>query len=101
MLIVFAVVGAVVLFAVAAAAVGRVDGMEPVARDMPRPVLPDGPVTAVHVDKLDFAVGLRGYRMEQVDVVLDRLSAELATRDQYIAALERTIHAQPGIPPTP
>lgn len=100
MLIVFAVAGAVVLFAVAATAIGRGDGLEPAGRDLEAPYLPEGPVAPAHVDELDFAVGLRGYRMDQVDTVLDRLSAELAARDQYIAALERTIHAQPGVPPS-
>ncbi|HEX6194621.1 MAG TPA: DivIVA domain-containing protein [Jiangellaceae bacterium] len=101
MLIIFAIAAAVVLFAVAAAAMGRVDGLDAMTRDLESPYLPDGPVAPVHVDEIEFAVGLRGYRMDQVDAVLDRLSVELAARDQYIAALERTIHAQPGMPPSP
>lgn len=100
MLIVFAIAGAVVLFAVVAAAVGRGDGLDVAVRDLESPYLPDGPVTPAHVDELDFAVGLRGYRMDQVDQVLDRLGAELAARDHYIAELQRTIHGQPGMPPS-
>jgi DivIVA domain-containing protein len=39
-----------------------------------------------------FAIGLRGYRMDQVDDVLDRLGRELAARDDRIAALEQRGH---------
>ena len=34
-----------------------------------------------------FAVGLRGYRMDQVDQVLDDLRDQLATKDRKIADL--------------
>jgi DivIVA domain-containing protein len=93
-LIVFAVVAAVVVFAVAAAAIGHGDGLEEPFPDMERPYLPDGRVEAVDIDDVHFAVAFRGYRMDQVDAVLDRLSEELVKRDQHIAALERSIQAQ-------
>ena len=34
-----------------------------------------------------FSLGLRGYRMDQVDQVLDRLAAELAAKDAQIEEL--------------
>ncbi|HEX6233642.1 MAG TPA: DivIVA domain-containing protein [Jiangellaceae bacterium] len=94
MYIVFVVVAAVVVFAVAAAAVGHGDGLEEPFPDMERPYLPDGRVEPVDIDDVHFAVAFRGYRMEQVDTVLDRLAEELIKRDQHISRLERIVHAQ-------
>ncbi len=94
MYIVFVVVAAVVVFAVAAAAVGHGDGLEEPFPDMVRPYLPDGKVEPVDIDEVHFAVAFRGYRMDQVDSVLDRLAEELIKRDQHISRLERIVHAQ-------
>jgi DivIVA domain-containing protein len=59
-----------------------------------RPVdLPDEPLRPGDLDQLRFGVGLRGYRMDQVDAVLDRVAAELAHRDQLIAGLEARVNA--------
>ena len=44
-----------------------------------------------------FAVGVRGYRMDEVDDVLDRLSVEVAERDARIAELEQRL-ASRGVP---
>lgn len=93
MYIVFVVVAAVVVFAVAAAAVGHGDGLEEPFPDMERPYLPDGKVEPVDIDDVHFAVAFRGYRMDQVDSVLDRLAEELIKRDQHITRLERIVHA--------
>ena len=43
------------------------------------------------LDDLRIAVALRGYRMSDVDDVLDRLGAELAERDARIAELETAL----------
>lgn len=43
------------------------------------------------VDGLRFPMALRGYRMDEVDDVLDRLGAELAQRDQRIGELEAAL----------
>jgi len=45
------------------------------------------------VDRVRFAVGLRGYRMDQVDSVLDRLASELDERDEYIGTLTGALNA--------
>lgn len=58
----------------------------PVA-NLPPVLLPDIPAPA-DVDRLRFSLGLRGYRMDQVDEVLDRLRDELAAKDLRIAGLE-------------
>ena len=39
------------------------------------------------VDDVRFNLGVRGYRMAEVDDVLDRLAAEIAQRDARIAEL--------------
>lgn len=51
--------------------------------------LPRGLVTAEDVEQVRFDQTLRGYRMGQVDEVLDRLRAELQARDDEIAMLRR------------
>ena len=64
------------------------DGMglvEPVTA-LPPVLLPDAP-EARDVDAVRFGLGLRGYRMDQVDEVLDRLSAAIEERDAVIRTL--------------
>lgn len=58
----------------------------PVA-NLPPVLLPITPEPG-DVDKLRFSLGLRGYRMDQVDEVLDRLRDELAAKNVRIAELE-------------
>ncbi|MFJ1706491.1 DivIVA domain-containing protein [Kitasatospora sp. NPDC088346] len=48
----------------------------------------DRPLNRQDVDGLRLPMALRGYRMDEVDDVLDRLAAELAGRDARIAELE-------------
>jgi DivIVA domain-containing protein len=55
----------------------------------PRGVLPAGDVDRAAVDGLRFSLGLRGYRMDEVDDVLDRLVAEIELRDARIAELQQ------------
>ncbi|MDM7989897.1 DivIVA domain-containing protein [Arthrobacter sp. zg-Y877] len=54
---------------------------------LPPVLLPEHPA-AGDVSRLRFSVALRGYRMDQVDAVLDRLAGALAERDARIARLE-------------
>jgi hypothetical protein len=49
--------------------------------------LPDEPIRDADFDDLVFDVGLRGYRMSQVDGVVDRLRRELREKDEEIAVL--------------
>ncbi|HSO04911.1 MAG TPA: DivIVA domain-containing protein, partial [Candidatus Limnocylindrales bacterium] len=48
-----------------------------------------------------FAVVLRGYRMDEVDRVLDDAREALAGRDARIADLHRVVAALGGRPPAP
>lgn len=73
---------------VAAVALGRVrGGLEPPTSSLPQLDLPAGPMRPDDVEEIRFSLGLRGYRMDQVDAVLDRLRGELAQRDQLIEGL--------------
>nr|WP_304661076.1 DivIVA domain-containing protein [Arthrobacter sp. zg-Y844] len=54
---------------------------------LPPVLLPEHPV-AGDVSRLRFSMALRGYRMDQVDTVLDRFAAALEERDARIRALE-------------
>ncbi len=77
-----------VLGAVAVVAAGWGDGLAPSARRPgTRAELPPE-LRAEDLDRLRFAVGLRGYRMDEVDEVLDRLREELRIRDERVAALQ-------------
>jgi DivIVA domain-containing protein len=91
MWVVFVVTAAVVVFVVAAVAAGRGDGLATVAPDRAPDPLPEGPLSADDVAAARFAVGLRGYRMDQVDAVLERLQGELVRRDERIGRLEAIV----------
>lgn len=62
---------------------------EPVA-SLPPVLLPADPKPS-DVDHLRFALGLRGYRMDQVDQVLDELRDKLAEKDAEIARLRAAV----------
>lgn len=104
-----AVIGVSALGVAAVAAAGGLGEMskEPV-RDVYRQDLPDTPLTAEDVSGLRFATALRGYAMNQVDDLLDRLAAEIAQRDALIADLRsqadgasRPAVAAPAVEPEP
>jgi DivIVA domain-containing protein len=52
----------------------------------------DRPVVRDDIDALRLPTAVRGYRMLDVDEVLDRLGAELAERDAYIAELTSNLN---------
>lgn len=89
MTVFWVLLGIAVLCGVAVVASGRGDGLAPADPDRPDVGLPeDRPAVREDVDRLRFSVGLRGYRMDEVDDVLDRLAGDLALRDAMIAYLE-------------
>ncbi len=75
------------------------DGFDEPVASLPAVLLPAdaGPAD---VDRIRFAVGVRGYRMDQVDQVLDELRDQIARKDRDIArlrtALEHAAPEQPG-----
>lgn len=52
----------------------------------------DRPLVRGDIDALRLPTAVRGYRMIDVDDVLDRLGAELAERDAYIAELTSNLN---------
>lgn len=72
-IVVIAVIGVV-----AAVAAGRGTGMSVTSADRVEPVLPvDRELTSADLARVRFAVGFRGYRMDQVDDLLDRLGKQV------------------------
>ena len=93
MYVLFVAVAVLVVFTVAVVATGRGDGLEPAVVDRPAPELPAGRVLPRDVRDVRFALGLRGYRMDQVDAVLERLADELAARDGEVERLSARLAA--------
>lgn len=67
--------------------------VEPLAEPLPSlppVVLPETKdIAAQDIHDIRFAVGLRGYRTDQVDQTLERLTAAVKERDQEIAELRK------------
>lgn len=59
------------------AATGRLGEMPEQLDDRPGPDLPVGQLTGADVRNVKFAVTTRGYSMEQVDALLERLAAQM------------------------
>lgn len=85
LLVVLAVIGGI-----AVVATGRWGGLPDAEPERsPRGGLAaDGEVDRPAVDGLRFSLALRGYRMDEVDDVLDRLVDELDRRGERISELE-------------
>jgi DivIVA domain-containing protein len=79
-----------VVLATVLVAGGRGDSLGRLSPDRPPARLPDDrAVRPADVNSLRLGVGLRGYRMDEVDDVLDVLADELARRDEEIASLRQ------------
>jgi DivIVA domain-containing protein len=84
----------VLVAGVAAVAAGRLDGgLEAPTTTSAHRGLPEGPFAADAVDEVRFTRVLRGYRMDEVDGVLDRLREELRARDDALAEREEQARA--------
>ncbi|MER5598570.1 DivIVA domain-containing protein [Streptomyces sp. NPDC002265] len=93
---------AVVVAAVTLAVVGGGEGTGPLPEAAPErlhdPLPPQRPVDRDDIDSLRFPLAARGYRMADVDDVLNRLGAELAERDARIADLESALAGAQAAP---
>ncbi|KNH16931.1 hypothetical protein ACU18_12280 [Arthrobacter sp. ZBG10] len=67
-------------------------GFEQPAANLP-PVLLPARARPEDVDRVRFSLGLRGYRMDQVDEVLDELRDQLAARERDVTALRTRVLA--------
>jgi len=86
---VFVLTGIAILGVVAFVASGSGDGLEPPRPDRPGPWLPsERPVSGQDLRQVRFGVAFRGYRMAEVDRLLDRLAEEISLRDELIDELE-------------
>jgi DivIVA domain-containing protein len=93
-----AVVGAL-LFLGGSVLLGRGETQPPAELDRSPVELPDDrPVTGEDVRGLQVSVAVRGYRMTEVDWLLEQLAQALEERDEVIAALRAE---QPGTDGTP
>lgn len=81
---VFAVLIVLAMGVVAMVAAGRGEPMAPAYDDRPDAAVPVGrPLAAEDLRAVRFSLAFRGYRMSEVDALLDRLAAELeAARDE-------------------
>jgi DivIVA domain-containing protein len=78
------VVLVLLLGAVAVVAAGRDNSMAEAYDDRPDRTIPTGrPLTAGDLQEVRFSSALRGYRMDEVDALLDRIAADLLSREQY------------------
>lgn len=94
-----ALVVAGLAFAVVVVVTGRAEVMAEMPADATPQLASGDPIRPADVAAARFDLALRGYRMDQVDALLDRVSTELAARDEEIAALRRPVQpseAGPG-----
>ena len=91
------------LFLGASLLLGRGETQPPAELDRSPVELPaDRPVTGDDVRALRISVTVRGYRMTEVDWVLEQLAGTIEERDREIAALRaRPGAADPDVPPSP
>jgi DivIVA domain-containing protein len=81
------------LFLGASALLGRGETQPPADLDRSPVELPEGrPITSDDVRALRISVVLRGYRMTEVDWLLDQFALALDERDAEIAALRSRLH---------
>ena len=76
----FAGLVVVVMGVIAVVASGRVGSMPPAYDDRPDVVLPTGPLGPDDLRRVRFSLAVRGYRMDEVDALLDRLATQLEAR---------------------
>ena len=80
---------------IAVVASGRGQPMSEAYDDRPDPVLPVGEIDGDDLRRTRFTLALRGYRMSEVDALLDRLARQLD------AGGARRRPRQDGVPPLP
>ena len=91
---VFAILAVLALGGVAVVAAGRGAPLAPAYDDRPDAVVPtDGPLSGDDLRRVRFSLAFRGYRMSEVDALLDRLARERE------AAEEREVHDDDSPPP--
>jgi DivIVA domain-containing protein len=97
----FAILVVLALGGIAVVASGRGTPMEPAYDDRPDSLVPaDGPVTTDDLRRVRFSLAFRGYRMSEVDALLERLADEREAEDRRALTAEPETEP-PTEPPTP
>ena len=100
----FAILIVLALGAIAVVAAGRGTPMSPTYGDAPDALVPaDGPVTADDLRRIRFPLAFRGYRMAEVDALLERLAEEREAehrRTEQREAERDPVEERPEPPPT-
>ena len=73
----FAILLVLLMGAIAVVAAGRGQPMSEAYDDRPDPVLPVGDIGGDDLRRTRFSLAVRGYRMSEVDALLDRLARQL------------------------
>ena len=78
----FAVLVVLAMGGIAVVAAGRGTPMAPAYDDRPDAIVPgDRELESDDLRRVTFSLAFRGYRMSEVDALLDRLAREMETRD--------------------
>lgn len=96
-------VAVAILGLAAVAASGRLGEFPATVTDTPQPHVPSGELTGSDLRALRFAVVPRGYSMQQVDELLDRISRQLdhGPDEQFVAAeIESSVEESWPVPST-
>lgn len=87
MTIVYVLLILVAVAVVAMVAAGKIGQLADPVVDRYRPEIPNAPLAASDIAEIRIATSVRGYRMSDVDDVLDRLIETLRIREAQLAAL--------------
>ena len=91
-----------VLGLVIAVAAGSISGgLGDAAKSTPDPAPQGGPLTARDLEQVRFAPALRGYRMDQVEALLDRLRDQLARGEAEQCEAEQRAAQPPAVEQPP
>ena len=92
----FAILVVLAMGGIALVAAGRGAPMGPAYDDRPDVTVPrDGVLAAEDLRSVRFSLAFRGYRMSEVDWLLDQFALVLEERDAEIAALTARLAAHP------
>jgi DivIVA domain-containing protein len=98
----FAVIVVAVMGGIAVVAAGAGGSMAESFDDRPDARVPaEGPLTAQDLRRVRFSTAVRGYRMSEVDALLDRLAAEREPRHEPRGADPAGEHPEPATDPGP
>ena len=90
MMWVFAILIVLAMGGVAMVAAGRGTPLQPAGDDRPTPLAPrEGPLGSEDLRRVRFSLAFRGYRMSEVDALLDRLATEREQADDAPASEAR------------